>query len=125
MVLHRVGGAGVHRQLSAGAALLETASFAALAGSRERTVRNRTGRTGPGRLRAAAGLDRRAAGDSPLICVHAGLFKTFVHGGYRNERLAPLLDDHERPFRWFGGVILTCLYDNPRTLVLGRNENKV
>ena len=45
--------------------------------------------------------------------------------GYRNERLATLLDGHERAFRWFGGVTLTCLYDNPRTLVLGRSENKV
>ena len=50
--------------------------------------------------------------------------RLFTHG-YRNERLATLLDGHERAFRWFGGVTLTCLYDNPRTLVLGRSENKV
>jgi transposase len=50
--------------------------------------------------------------------------RLFTHA-YRNERLATLLDGHERAFRWFGGVTLTCLYDNPRTLVLGRIENKV
>jgi hypothetical protein len=36
-----------------------------------------------------------------------------------------ILDGHERAFRWFGGVTLTCLHDNPRTLVLGRSEDKV
>jgi transposase len=50
--------------------------------------------------------------------------RLFTHG-YPNERLATLLDGHERAFRHFGGVTLTCLYDNPRTLVLGRNESKV
>jgi transposase len=45
--------------------------------------------------------------------------------GYRNERLTTLLDGHERAFRWFGGVTLSCLYDNPRTLVLGRSESQV
>jgi hypothetical protein len=35
-----------------------------------------------------------------------------------------LLDGHERAFRWFGGVTLTCLYDNPRNLVLGRREHQ-
>ena len=44
---------------------------------------------------------------------------------YHNERLTTLLDGHERAFRWFGGVTLNCLYDNPRNLVLGRSENKV
>jgi transposase len=45
--------------------------------------------------------------------------------GYPNERLATLLDGHERAFRLFGRVTLGCLYDNPRNLVLGRRENKV
>jgi hypothetical protein len=36
-----------------------------------------------------------------------------------------LLDGHERVFLWFGGVTLSCLYDNPRNLVLGRREPKV
>ncbi len=50
--------------------------------------------------------------------------RLYAHA-YRHERLSSLLDGHERAFRWFGGVTLTCLYDNPRTLVLGRRENKV
>ena len=44
---------------------------------------------------------------------------------YSHERLGALLDGHERAFRHFGGVPLTCLYDNPRTLVLGRHERAV
>jgi transposase len=44
---------------------------------------------------------------------------------YRDEKLASLLDGHERAFRHFGGVTLSCLYDNPRTLVLGRRDNRV
>lgn len=44
---------------------------------------------------------------------------------YLHERLSALLDGHERAFRHFGGVPLTCRYDNPRTLVLGRRERDV
>jgi transposase len=44
---------------------------------------------------------------------------------YPHEQLSALLDGHERAFRHFGGVPLTCLYDNPRTLVLGRRERDV
>ena len=44
---------------------------------------------------------------------------------YPHERLGALLDGHEGAFRHFGGVPLTCLYDNPRTLVLGRREREV
>jgi transposase len=44
---------------------------------------------------------------------------------YPHERLSALLDGHERAFRHFGGVPLTCLYDNPRTLVRGRRERAV
>jgi transposase len=50
--------------------------------------------------------------------------RLYAHA-YRHERLTSLLDGHERAFRRFGGVTLTCLYDNPRTLVLGRREKKV
>jgi transposase len=50
--------------------------------------------------------------------------RLYAHA-YHHERLTTLLDGHERAFRWFGGVTLTCLYDNPRNLVLGRRENKV
>lgn len=44
---------------------------------------------------------------------------------YPHERLSALLDGHERAFRHFGGVPLECLYDNPRTLVLGRRDGHV
>ncbi len=44
---------------------------------------------------------------------------------YPHEQLSALLDGHERAFRHFGGVPLTGLYDNPRTLVLGRHERAV
>jgi transposase len=44
---------------------------------------------------------------------------------YHHERLTTLLDGHERAFRWFGGVTLSCLYDNSRNLVLDRREHKV
>lgn len=44
---------------------------------------------------------------------------------YPNERVPSLLDGHERAFRHFGGVPVECLYDNPRTLVLGRTAGTV
>lgn len=45
--------------------------------------------------------------------------------GYPDERLSSVLDGHERAFRHFSGVPLSCLYDNPRTMVLGRSDGKV
>lgn len=60
-----------------------------------------------------------------LFVFTLGYSRRLFTRGYRNERLATLLDGHERAFRHFGGVTFTCLYDNPRTLVLGRSENKV
>lgn len=44
---------------------------------------------------------------------------------YPHERLDVVLAGHEGAFRHFGGVPLECLYDNPRTLVLGRREGRV
>jgi transposase len=44
---------------------------------------------------------------------------------YPHERLSALLDGHEWAFQHFGGVPVECLYDNPRTLVLGRREGRV
>lgn len=60
-----------------------------------------------------------------LFVFTLGYSRRLYARGYRNERLVTLLDGHERAFRWFQGVTLTCLYDNPRNLVLGRSENKV
>jgi transposase len=60
-----------------------------------------------------------------LFVFTLGYSRRLYARGYQNERLATLLDGHERAFRWFGGVTLNCLYDNPRTLVLGRSEHQV
>jgi transposase len=60
-----------------------------------------------------------------LFVLTLGYSRRLFTRGYPNEKLATLLDGHERAFRHFGGVTLTCLYDNPRTLVLGRSENRV
>ena len=50
--------------------------------------------------------------------------RAFVRA-YRDERLDALLDGHERALRHFGGVPLECLYDNPRTVSLGRGDGRV
>jgi transposase len=42
--------------------------------------------------------------------------------GYREEGLASLLDGHCRAFEHFGGRTETILYDNPRTIVLAKDE---
>jgi transposase len=43
--------------------------------------------------------------------------------GYRNERLASLLEGHARAFAHFGGAPRTILYDNPRTIVKEKDES--
>jgi transposase len=53
-----------------------------------------------------------------------GFSRRAVAYAYRNERLDTLLDGHERALRHFGGVPLTCLYDNPRTITLGRSAGQ-
>ena len=58
-------------------------------------------------------------------CSHSVISRRLFTRGYHNERLATLLDGHERALRHFSGVPLNCLYDNPRNLVLGRSESKV
>ncbi len=54
-----------------------------------------------------------------------GFSRRAVAYAYRNERLDTLLDGHERALRHFGGVPLSCLYDNPRTITLGRSAGQV
>lgn len=54
-----------------------------------------------------------------------GFSRRTVAYAYRNERLDTLLDGHERALRHFGGVPLSCLYDNPRTITLGRSAGQV
>lgn len=43
--------------------------------------------------------------------------------GYREEGLASLLDGHAQAFEHFGGRTETILYDNPRTIVLSKDES--
>jgi transposase len=54
-----------------------------------------------------------------------GFSRRAVAYAYRNERLDTLLDGHERALRHFGGVPISCLYDNPRTITLGRSAGQV
>jgi transposase len=54
-----------------------------------------------------------------------GFSRRAVVYAFRNERLDTLLDGHERALRHFGGVPLSCLYDNPRTITLGRSAGQV
>ena len=60
-----------------------------------------------------------------LFAFTLGYSRRIFSYAYLNERLSSLIDGHERALRHFGGVPLSCLYDNPRTLVLGRTEGKV
>ncbi len=48
--------------------------------------------------------------------------RIFVRG-YLEEGLASLLDGHARAFEHFGGRTETILYDNPRTIVLSKDES--
>lgn len=60
-----------------------------------------------------------------LFAFTLGYSRRIFSQAYPHERLSSLVDGHERAFRHFGGVPLSCLYDNPRTLVLGRSQGKV
>jgi transposase len=60
-----------------------------------------------------------------LFVFTLGYSRRLFSYAYPNERLNSLIDGHERAFDHFGGVPLNCLYDNPRTLVLGRTDGKV
>ena len=54
-----------------------------------------------------------------------GFSRRAVAYAYRNERIDTLLEGHERALRHFGGVPLSCLYDNPRTITTGRSAGHV
>ena len=43
---------------------------------------------------------------------------------YASEGVGALLDGHEKAFSHFGGRTRTILYDNPRTIVLSKDENE-
>lgn len=63
--------------------------------------------------------------EAHLFVFTLGYSRRLWTGAYPHERLSALIDGHEQAFRQFGGVPLECLYDNPRTLVVGRRERQV
>jgi transposase len=57
-----------------------------------------------------------------LFVMVLGYSRRIFAWGYCNEGLDALLDGHERAFAHFGGRTATILYDNPRTIVLEKDE---
>jgi transposase len=56
-----------------------------------------------------------------LFVMALGFSRRMYVRGYTSERLASLIDGHERAFAHFGGRTEEILYDNPRTIVLERD----
>jgi transposase len=52
-----------------------------------------------------------------------GFSRRIFARAYRHERISNLLDAHEQAFAHFGGRTETALYDNPRTIVLEKNDS--
>jgi transposase len=57
-----------------------------------------------------------------LFVMVLGFSRRIFARAYLNERLGNLLDGHEAAYAHFGGRTETILYDNPRTIVLGKDE---
>ncbi|NJN83546.1 MAG: IS21 family transposase, partial [Caldilineaceae bacterium] len=57
-----------------------------------------------------------------LFTMVLGYSRRLFARGYPSEGLGSLLDGHERAFEHFGGRTETILYDNPRTIVLSKDE---
>ena len=57
-----------------------------------------------------------------LFVMVLGFSRRIFARGYLNEKLGNLLDGHEAAFAHFGGRTETILYDNPRTIVLAKDE---
>jgi transposase len=57
-----------------------------------------------------------------LFVMVLGYSRRVFARAYRSEGLDALLDAHERAFEHFGGRTRTLLYDNPRTIVLAKDE---
>lgn len=52
-----------------------------------------------------------------------GFSRRLFAKGYHHERIGNLLDGHDAAFAHFGGRTEQVLYDNPRTIVLEKNES--
>jgi transposase len=57
-----------------------------------------------------------------LFVMVLGFSRRIFVRAYEHERLSNLLDGHEAAFERFGGRTATLLYDNPRTIVLSKDE---
>lgn len=57
-----------------------------------------------------------------LFVMVLGYSRRIFARAYLNEKLGNLLDGHEAAFAHFGGRTETILYDNPRTIVLAKDE---
>lgn len=60
-----------------------------------------------------------------LFVLTLGYSRRLFVQAFRDEKLGSLLEGHEQAFRHFGGVPLEGLYDNPRTVTLGREAGRV
>ncbi len=83
--------------------------------------------TGPGRqAQADWGSTAVVIGGEPvrvhLFVMTLGFSRRMFVRAYPNERLAALVDGHERAFAHFGGRTEEILYDNPRTIVEKRDR---
>lgn len=58
-----------------------------------------------------------------LFVMVLGYSRRIFVRGYLGEGLESLLDGHARAFEHFGGRTATILYDNPRTIVLKKDES--
>lgn len=56
-----------------------------------------------------------------LFVMTLGFSRRIFARAYPHERIAALVDGHERAFRHLGGRTAEILYDNPRTIVLKRD----
>jgi transposase len=127
VVLHRelqgLGFTGGYLQVQRYLQPLRTARhWAALATTRFETGPGEQAQVDFGQLRVWVGDVEVTA---HLFVFTLGYSRRLWARAYPHERLDVVLDGHERAFRHFGGVPLTCLYDNPRTQVLGRRERQV
>ena len=57
-----------------------------------------------------------------LFVMVLGYSRRIFARGYLHEKLGNLLDGHEAAFTHFGGRTETILYDNPRTIVIDKDE---
>lgn len=57
-----------------------------------------------------------------LFVMVLGFSRRIFTRAYEHEQLGNLLDGHEAAFARFGGRTRTLLYDNPRTIVLSKDE---